>query len=85
MSLASPIALYWLAAIVPIVGLYILKVRLRRVAVPTMLFWKRLYDEQQPRSIWQRLRHGVSLLVQVVLVLLTAPRRISGCRTACTS
>ena len=70
MSLASPLNLLWLAALIPVIAFYILKVRLRRVPISTMLFWQRIYDEHQPRSIWQRLRHWLSLLAQVVLVML---------------
>jgi hypothetical protein len=70
MSLANSTALFWLWAIVPVVGFYILKVRLRRVPVSTLVFWRQIYNENQPRSIWQRLRHWVSLLAQVVLILL---------------
>ncbi len=70
MSLASPLNLLWLAAIVPVVVFYILKIRLRRVPVSTILFWRQIYDEHQPRSIWQRMRHWLSLLAQVTLILL---------------
>ena len=70
MSFATPYAMLWLAAIVPVVGFYILKVRLRRVPVSTLVFWRQIYDENRPRSIWQRLRHWLSLLAQIVLVLL---------------
>lgn len=70
MSLASPTALLWLATILPVVGFYILKVRLRRVPVSTLHFWRQIYNENQPRSIWQRLRHWVSLLAQIALILL---------------
>ncbi|HLQ44107.1 MAG TPA: BatA and WFA domain-containing protein, partial [Planctomycetaceae bacterium] len=70
MSLANPLALLWLGLIVPVVIFYILKVRLRRVPVSTILFWRRIYDERQPRSLWQRLRHWLSLLAQIALLLL---------------
>ncbi|MBC7816923.1 MAG: VWA domain-containing protein, partial [Planctomycetaceae bacterium] len=70
MSLASPLNLLWLATLIPVVVFYILKIRLRRVPVSTILFWRQIYDEHQPRSIWQRLRHWLSLLAQVVLILL---------------
>jgi hypothetical protein len=70
MSFANPIALAWAALALPIVIFYILKIRLRRAPVSTMLFWRQIYDEKQPRSIWQRLRHLVSLLVQLVLLML---------------
>jgi hypothetical protein len=70
MSLASPTALFWFAAAIPIIGFYILKIRLRRVPVSTILFWRQVYQENQPRSLFQRMRHWVSLLVQLSLLCL---------------
>lgn len=70
MSFALPTA-FWLAACaVPIIVFYILKVRLRRQPVSTNLFWKQIYDEKPPRSIWQYLRHLLSLLVQLFVLAL---------------
>jgi hypothetical protein len=70
MSLAVPLALAWAALAVPIVIFYILKVRLRQAPVSTTIFWRQIYDEKRPRSIWQVLRHLVSLLVQILLLAL---------------
>lgn len=70
MSFASPIMFAFAALAVPIVVFYILKVRLRRVPVSTNLFWKQIYDEKPPRSIWQYLRHLLSLLAQLLFLLL---------------
>jgi hypothetical protein len=68
MSFALPTA-FWLAAFAaPIVIFYILKVRLRRQPVSTNLFWKQIYDEKPPRSIWQYLRHLLSLLAQLLIL-----------------
>ena len=72
MSFAHPAALAWLALGLPIVIFYILKIRLRRVPVSTILFWQQIFEEKQPRSIWQRLRHLLSLLVQLAMLLLLA-------------
>jgi len=70
MSFALPTA-FWLAACAaPIIVFYILKVRLRRQPVSTNLFWKQIYDEKPPRSIWQYLRHLLSLLVQLFVLAL---------------
>lgn len=73
MNLVNPTGL-WLAALAaPIIGLYILKIRLRRAPVSTIQFWRRIYEEKKPRSIWQRLRHWISLALQLAfLALLTA-------------
>ncbi len=70
MSFAVPAALFLTAVALPIIGLYILKVRLRRVKVSTNLFWKQVYEEKPPRSLWQNLRHLLSLLAQLLLLLL---------------
>lgn len=63
-------SLYWLLLAVPIVGFYLLKVRLRRVPVSTLMFWQRVYDEKQPRSMWRQLRHVGSLLLQLLFLVL---------------
>src|SRR5580692_8867278 len=70
MSFANPAALAWALLLVPVVIFYILKIRLKRVPVSTVLFWQQIFDEKRPRSIWQRLRHLISLLVQLALVAL---------------
>ena len=70
MSFAVPAALFLTALALPIIALYVLKVRLRRVPVSTNLFWKQVYEEKPPRSWWQQLRHLLSLLAQLTLLLL---------------
>ncbi|APZ96030.1 cobaltochelatase subunit [Fuerstiella marisgermanici] len=58
------------ALALPIIALYILKLRLRRIPISTNLFWKQVYDEKPPRSLWQHLRHLLSLLAQLLLLIL---------------
>lgn len=70
MSFAVPAALMLTAIALPIIALYVLKVRLRRMKVSTNLFWKQVYEEKPPRSLWQNLRHLISLLAQLLLLLL---------------
>ena len=70
LNFALPIAFALAALTLPIVALYILKVRLRRVHVSTNLFWKQIYEEKPPRSIWQHFRHLASLLLQLLMLLL---------------
>lgn len=73
MSLANPLAMLLLGLAAPVIGLYILKIRLRRTPVSTLMFWRKVFDEKKPRSLWQKLRHLLSLLLQLVfLVLLVA-------------
>ncbi len=61
---------WWAALAIPILLLYILKIRLRRQPVSTLLFWDQLFDEKKPRAWWQRLRHWLSLLLQWAFLLL---------------
>jgi hypothetical protein len=70
MNLANPSALLWASLAIPIVIFYILKIRLRRVPVSTILFWRQLFEEKKPRSLWERLRHLISLLVQLAFLCL---------------
>ena len=49
---------------------YILKIRMRRIPVSTIMFWQQVFEEKQPRSLWQTLRHWLSLLLQLLFLLL---------------
>ena len=94
MSLTNPTALMWLLLAVPVVIFYILKIRLKRVPVSTVIFWRQIFDEEAP-LLWQRLRHLVSLMVQLALLalLVAAPRsrsspgrrRTSGGSSSCST
>lgn len=68
MSFASPERWLWLLAAIPIIAFYILRSRLRKRKVATLLFWDQLFDQKRQRSLWQNLRHWVSLLLQLLLV-----------------
>ena len=49
MFFESPGSLAWLLLGVPIVIFYILKIRLRRLPVSTVMFWSQVLEEQNPR------------------------------------
>jgi hypothetical protein len=68
MSLVNPAALLLLGLAVPVIVFYILKIRLRRFPVSTLLFWQQIFEEKKPRSLWQRLRHLLSLLLQLLFL-----------------
>lgn len=70
LEFANPAGWWWAALALPILAFYILKVRLRRESVSTLLFWDRVFDEKKPRSWWQQLRHWLSLLLQWAFLLL---------------
>ncbi|MBM82508.1 MAG: hypothetical protein CMJ78_18245 [Planctomycetaceae bacterium] len=70
MNFTNPTSWMWAALAIPIVIFYILKIRLRRVPVSTVMFWHQIFEEKQPRSIWQKLRHLLSLLLQLAFLML---------------
>lgn len=68
MSFSNPAALLWAALAVPIIIFYILKIRMRKIPVSTVMFWEQVFDEKSPRSLWQQLRHLLSLLLQLLFL-----------------
>ena len=70
MSFVAPTALWWALLAIPIIALYILRVRLRRKRVSTTMFWDRVFEEKRTTSWWRRLRHLVSLLMQLAFLAL---------------
>lgn len=84
MTFANPPALLWGLLAVPVVILYLRRIRLRREAVSTGMFWELVFAEQRARSAWQQWRHPASLAVQLIVLTLMvtalADPRIPGPR-----
>lgn len=53
-----------------LIGLYLLKLRRRPVAVPSTLLWRRAVEDLAVNSLIQRLRSNLLLILQALLVLL---------------
>lgn len=70
----SPLQAALLAALTAgtIVALYFLKLRHRRVFVSSSILWRRVLDERQSHSLWEKLRKIISILVAVTIALLIA-------------
>lgn len=68
--LANPLNAYWLLLAIPIIGLYLLRIRRRREVVTTAMFWSQVLRETPPRAWWRRLRYPLSLLLQLLLLVL---------------
>ena len=62
--------------------LYLLRLRRRRVEVPFSPLWARVVEERQSSALWRRLKHLLSLLVQLaivgLIVLALGDPRLSG-------
>ena len=72
MSLSAPIALAFLGLFVPVVLLYLLKQRRRRVQVATLLFWDKILKDEQSVTSLTRLKKIISLVLQLAFIALLA-------------
>lgn len=72
MGFLSPLALTFAALSIPILILYMLKLRRRDVLVSSTLLWQRLLRDREANAPWQRLRANWLLILQLlILALLT--------------
>src|SRR6059036_1327859 len=55
-----------------IIGLYLLKLRHRRVLISSSILWRRVLDERQSHSLWEKLRKIISIVIAVTIALLIA-------------
>jgi len=73
LQFSNPAALWFLALIIPVLLLYLLKRRRQDRIVPSTLLWKQVLDDTQAYTPFQRLRSNLLLLLQIlIIVLLTA-------------
>lgn len=70
MNFLSPTSLFLFGLALPIIALYILRLRRRREPVSTLMFWEELFRERQTTSLFQRLKHLLSLLLQLLFLTL---------------
>ena len=70
MNFLSPASLFLFGLAAPIIALYILRLRRRREPVSTLMFWEELFRERQTTSLFQRLKHLLSLLLQLLFLAL---------------
>ena len=67
MTFLSPAALWFGLVGAAIVALYLLKVKRKRETVPSLEFWRQLLLESQVRSLFQRLKRWLSLLLWLAI------------------
>ncbi len=70
MTFAQPLAWFLLLSAIPIVLLYILKVRPRQEPVSATIFWQQVFEERRTQSFWRRWRHLLSLLSSLLFLSL---------------
>lgn len=70
--LLNPIGLWGLAAIPPIILLYILKLKRQPQVVSSTLLWNSVLKEMQANTPFQKLRNNLLLWLQILMVILIA-------------
>lgn len=55
-----------------VMALYFLKLRHRRVFISSSILWRRVLDERESHSLWEKLRKIVSIAIAVTIALLLA-------------
>ncbi|MCO4772058.1 MAG: BatA and WFA domain-containing protein [Deltaproteobacteria bacterium] len=70
MNFANPAALWLLATTPPLAALYFLKVRRKRVMVPTLLLWSQVVQNQRTAHPFDRFRRHLLFLLQLLALLL---------------
>ncbi len=68
MSFLAPLFLTLAALAIPIVILYMLKLRRREVEVSSTLLWQMLLRDREANAPWQRLRRNLLLFIQLLLL-----------------
>ncbi|MES2657597.1 MAG: BatA and WFA domain-containing protein [Verrucomicrobiota bacterium] len=68
MSFSSPAFLWILAALAPLVAIYFLKIRPRRLPVNAFFLWNQIFEERRASSLFQRLRDLISLLLLALVI-----------------
>jgi hypothetical protein len=64
--LLAPFALILLALAVPIILMYVLKLRRQEHVVPSTYLWRQALQDVQANAPWQRLRFNILLLLQLL-------------------
>jgi hypothetical protein len=70
MNFLEPLGLLGLTALVPVIALYFLKLKREQRVVPSTLLWKKVIDDMQVNSPFQKLKYSLLLLLQLLLIAL---------------
>ncbi|MBV8879103.1 MAG: VWA domain-containing protein, partial [Planctomycetaceae bacterium] len=70
MSLLNPWALLWIAAAAPVILMYFLKLKRKKVPVSSTWLWSRSIQDIRVNAPFQKLRSSLLLLLQLLLILL---------------
>ncbi len=72
MSLLAPLGLLALLLAIPIILLYMLRLRRREVRISSTYLWAQVLRDREANTPWQKLRRNMLLLLQLLILLLLA-------------
>ncbi|MFT6159497.1 MAG: Ca-activated chloride channel family protein [Myxococcota bacterium] len=70
MNFLAPLGLAAAALTIPLVAMYFLKLRRKKVKVPSLLLWQQFHKSEQLASPFERFRRNLMLLLQLLALLL---------------
>jgi Ca-activated chloride channel family protein len=70
MSFLTPIAFLGALVTIPIILLYMLRLRRREVVISSNFLWQQILRDREANTPWQRLRRNILLLLQLLIVAL---------------
>lgn len=70
MSFLTPLALIGALLAIPIILLYMLRLRRREVIVSSTFLWQQLLHDKEANTPWQRLRRNLLLFLQLIILAL---------------
>ena len=68
MQLLTPLSLLLAGLAIPIILLYMLKLRRKQVQVSSTFLWEQLLREQQANAPWQKLKRNLLLILQLLIL-----------------
>src|SRR5687768_15377907 len=70
MSFLAPIAFLGALVTIPIILLYMLRLRRREIVISSNFLWQQILRDREANTPWQRLRRNILLFLQLLIVAL---------------
>ncbi|MFN8378854.1 MAG: VWA domain-containing protein [Anaerolineae bacterium] len=70
MTFLNPLALAGFALMIPVVLLYMLRLRRREIVVSSTFLWQQVVRDREANTPWQRLRRNLLLFLQLLIIAL---------------